>query len=236
MIFAFVPKWYHCLRMLGMRVINHGSCGLIAGVLVDADFTQDLCRYRVYFSIIAPIRLLRKRTCVSLGLSNSVFLIIRAVYIDLDGFLDSIRPPRVMKLNLVDLIIKDGLTTALVGGECDVVVVNYNAGAFLVACVASAFAAGASRVIVVDNASHDGSLDTLRRSHRAGNSLHIECNSANLGFSAACNIGARISVAPRVFFLNPDSVLAVDALHCLVQALEDSPHEIGRASCRERVS
>ena len=47
--------------------------------------------------------------------------------------------------------------------DCDVVIVNYNAGKLLADCVSSVFAASAARAIVVDNNSTDGSLEHLER-------------------------------------------------------------------------
>lgn len=132
----------------------------------------------------------------------------------------------VIKLKAVELPVVDEMIKSTLNGECDVVIVNYNAGGLLVACVESAFAAGASRVIVVDNGSHDDSLMTLEKANTSRGSLRIVRNAANLGFAVACNIGARLSAAPNVFFLNPDCVLAVDAIDCLLLALHSSP-EIG---------
>lgn len=94
---------------------------------------------------------------------------------------------------------------------CDVVIVNYNAGPLLVDCVASAFAAGATRAIVVDNDSTDGSLDCLEDLADC-EKLVVLRNPVNLGFATACNIGLQASNADRLLFLNPDSVLAPDAL------------------------
>ncbi|MCD4527792.1 MULTISPECIES: glycosyltransferase family 2 protein [Pseudomonas] len=110
--------------------------------------------------------------------------------------------------------------------ECDVVIVNYNAGNLLIACVSSVIAAGASRVIVVDNASHDDSLVRLEKTHATGGALQIMRNATNLGFAVACNQGALLATAPSVFFLNPDTELAVDAIERLLLALHSSP-EIG---------
>lgn len=103
----------------------------------------------------------------------------------------------------------------------DVVIVNYNAGKLLVDCVSSVFAAGAARAIVVDNNSTDGSLEQLELviGHER---LSVIRNGRNLGFAAACNVGARASSASRILFLNPDSVLATDALDRLVDVLESS--------------
>lgn len=105
--------------------------------------------------------------------------------------------------------------------DCDVVIVNYNAGELLSDCVASVFAAGAASAIVVDNGSSDGSLERLER--MAGNGkLSLIRNGRNLGFAAACNIGARTSSASRILFLNPDSVLAAGALARMLDVLERS--------------
>lgn len=109
--------------------------------------------------------------------------------------------------------------------KCDVVIVNYNAGHWLVESVASAFASGVHRVIVVDNASLDNSLDELNVTC-AGEGLIILRNSENLGFSTACNLGARITQSPAVLFLNPDCRLEQGALDKMLDALS-SASDIG---------
>lgn len=131
-----------------------------------------------------------------------------------------------MKLEAMELLAMDEWATSSLRGECDVIIVNYNAGELLLACVRSAFAAGASRVIVVDNDSHDDSLMLVERTHATGDALQIVRNAANLGFAVACNQGARLSAAPNLFFLNPDTVLAADAIDHLLLALRSAP-EIG---------
>ncbi|MGO3955245.1 glycosyltransferase family 2 protein [Pseudomonas sp. Lb2C1-1] len=123
----------------------------------------------------------------------------------------------------MELLAMDEWTTSSLLGECDVIIVNYNAGELLLASVGAAFAAGASSVIVVDNDSHDDSLMLVERTHAAGDSLKIVRNTANLGFAVACNQGARLSAAPNLFFLNPDTVLAADAIDNLLLALRSAP-------------
>ena len=49
-----------------------------------------------------------------------------------------------------------------------VVVVNYNAGSLLTQCVTSVISQGAAQVVVVDNASSDGSVSALERALRCG--------------------------------------------------------------------
>ncbi|WP_024619435.1 glycosyltransferase family 2 protein [Pseudomonas kilonensis] len=129
-------------------------------------------------------------------------------------------------MEAVELLAMDEWATSSLRGECDVIIVNYNAGELLLASVGAAFAAGASSVIVVDNDSHDDSLMRVERTHAADDSLKIVRNTANLGFAMACNQGAHLSAAPNLFFLNPDTVLAADAMDHLLLALRSSP-EIG---------
>ena len=114
--------------------------------------------------------------------------------------------------------------------DCNVVIVNYNAGALLSDCVASVFAEGVDCVIVVDNASADGSLEALVDANQNKPSLTIIRNSENLGFAKACNMGAEASSASRILFLNPDSVPCPGALAQMILTLESSSR-IGMVGC-----
>jgi len=105
--------------------------------------------------------------------------------------------------------------------DCDVIVVNYNAGNSLVLCVDSILVSGAARVIVVDNCSNDGSLEPLPRSEVEDRLLVIR-NEQNLGFASACNIGVRASTASHLLFMNPDGVLCSNALSRMMDMLECS--------------
>lgn len=107
--------------------------------------------------------------------------------------------------------------------DCDVIIVNYNAGRLLSDCVASVFAEGVNRTIIVDNASVDGSLEALERLNQGNTTLTVIRNRTNLGFAKACNIGAEASLARRMLFLNPDSVLCTNALTQMISTLESSP-------------
>lgn len=101
--------------------------------------------------------------------------------------------------------------------DCDVIIVNCNAGPLLRGCVESLLACPLDvEIIVVDNASHDGSLDALS----AWPQVRIIRNPANVGFAAACNIGVQAASAPFLLFLNPDCVVAPDALTTLLAALQ----------------
>lgn len=102
------------------------------------------------------------------------------------------------------------------------IIVNYNACACIVACVSSALNQ-VDEVIVVDNASSDGSVEKLEALFPGNRRVKTVRNRENLGFSAACNIGAESSTGGYLLFLNPDCVLAPDSVSHLLRVLGDDP-------------
>ena len=97
------------------------------------------------------------------------------------------------------------------------VVVNHDAGDELLACVASLRAEGVAEIVVVDNASSDGSADRLQA---ADPDVHVLRAGRNLGYGAAANRGVEVTVAELVLVSNPDLVVHPGALAELVAALE----------------
>jgi N-acetylglucosaminyl-diphospho-decaprenol L-rhamnosyltransferase len=86
-----------------------------------------------------------------------------------------------------------------------VVVVNFNAGPHLARCVRSALAdvsAGSSpEIVVVDNASTDDSIETLRR--EVPDALVVEPGD-NLGYARGANLGIAATRGSVIAVLNPD--------------------------------
>jgi N-acetylglucosaminyl-diphospho-decaprenol L-rhamnosyltransferase len=103
-----------------------------------------------------------------------------------------------------------------------VVVVNWNAGAALDACLESVRADGlvGRELIVVDNASSDGSATRVRARHPEVMLLE---SGDNLGFARAANLGAQAARGDTLVFLNPDARVLPGAIATLVGALEASP-------------
>lgn len=102
----------------------------------------------------------------------------------------------------------------------DIIIVNYNTRAELAACLASIAASppnGLARVVVVDNASTDGSVEWLR-AERPDVVLHAL--GSNVGFGAANNHAIRTSTAALVLLLNSDTVVPAHAIDTLVARLE----------------
>lgn len=105
------------------------------------------------------------------------------------------------------------------------IIVNYNAGPLLRGCVDSLLACPLDiEIIVVDNASSDGSLDGLQDLSQ----VCVIRNPANVGFAAACNIGVPTSSAPFLLFLNPDCFFQPGAITTLLVGLQ-SGDRVGMA-------
>ena len=107
--------------------------------------------------------------------------------------------------------------------DVSVVVVNFNSGHYLERCLRSIVdAAGDARVevIVVDNASADGSED---RATAAVPEARLLRNDRNLGFGAAANRGMRVAAAPFVFLLNPDAIISGGTLGGFLKVAAEHP-------------
>lgn len=99
--------------------------------------------------------------------------------------------------------------------------VSYNSRVHLPDCVDSLLAAGVDAVVVVDNASTDGS-------QRAVSDRPVAWidSGANLGYGRAANLGAghpHVAGSPYLLVCNPDVVVAPGVLEALVSALESDP-------------
>lgn len=111
-----------------------------------------------------------------------------------------------------------------------VIVVTHNSAATLPACLRTLqpqLMEIGGELVVVDNASHDGSV-ALARNHGA---RVIEA-AGNVGFGAACNLGAQGAAAELLVMVNPDSQLDAGCLPQLLQvhrARDDAGPIGGRA-------
>jgi hypothetical protein len=101
-----------------------------------------------------------------------------------------------------------------------IVIVNWNTGDCLRACVSSVAASKGGRLqqlTVVDNASTDGSTAGLGTIPLP---LQLMRNSRNVGFAAGCNQGAVGATADYILFLNPDTQLFENTLATMVDFME----------------
>ena len=107
-----------------------------------------------------------------------------------------------------------------------VVIVNWNLKEDALACIASVLAAGLEpgQVILVDNASEDGSVAAIRE--RFGSELCVLEMETNLGFAGGNNAGIRHALtqdAEWILLLNNDTVIAKDMAGILEAAAQKYP-------------
>jgi N-acetylglucosaminyl-diphospho-decaprenol L-rhamnosyltransferase len=112
------------------------------------------------------------------------------------------------------------------GRVVDVVVVSYNSRDHLRGCVEPLLGLPGVNVIVVDNASPDGSLAAV--SELALTAIQLERNG---GFAHGVNAGWHAGSAPYVLLLNPDARIDGPSIDVLVQVLEERA-EVGAVAPR----
>ncbi|HUK34085.1 MAG TPA: glycosyltransferase family 2 protein [Vicinamibacterales bacterium] len=103
--------------------------------------------------------------------------------------------------------------------DLSIVIVSFNACVDLDRCLQSLHDAPPSRsheILVVDNASSDGSADAARH----WSDVQVIETGANLGFSAGNNVGIRASHGTNVLLLNSDTIVPAGAVDALLTALE----------------
>jgi len=99
-----------------------------------------------------------------------------------------------------------------------VIVLNYNGLAFLNACFASLrqvnYPKDKIEIIMVDNASTDGSVDYVKNNF---NEVRIFRNDSNLGFSKGNNVGLREAQGEFILILNNDTCIDRDCIRAMVE-------------------
>ena len=102
------------------------------------------------------------------------------------------------------------------------IIVNFNAGETLHLCVRALLNSGVhTEVTVIDNASSDGSAQSLHDDYDNQESVEFLFNPTNIGFAPAINRVARRLKSDWVLILNPDCILEPETLGCLKSALEN---------------
>jgi GT2 family glycosyltransferase len=102
-----------------------------------------------------------------------------------------------------------------------IVIVSFNARADLERCLDSLRSNPPStphEIVVVDNASTDGSAEAARRT-----GVRVIDAGGNLGFAKANNIGIRATTGGLVLLLNSDTTVPAGAIDALVSELDRDP-------------
>lgn len=108
--------------------------------------------------------------------------------------------------------------------DVTVSIVNWNTRDELRECLRSVLSQeGADfEAVVVDNASSDGSAQTVRADFQ--DQVILVANSSNIGFGAAHNQAMRIARGRYVFLMNPDAkLLERDGLARMIEHMDENP-------------
>lgn len=115
-------------------------------------------------------------------------------------------------------------------GLVSIVIPNWNGKKFLAGCLDSLRGQSYANfeVVLVDNGSHDGSVQFLQENYPE---VRLLTFAHNTGFSVAVNRGIVESRGEFVALLNNDTIVEPTWLYELVRALQEHP-EIGSAGCK----
>jgi len=115
--------------------------------------------------------------------------------------------------------------------DLSIIIVNYNVKEFLQNLLHSIDKASqnlSSEIIVVDNASDDGSVELLKSKF---SSVKLIENKTNLGFGKANNQALKIAKGKFLLLINPDTVIREDTVKKMIEFLEEQK-DAGLAGCK----
>jgi GT2 family glycosyltransferase/lipopolysaccharide/colanic/teichoic acid biosynthesis glycosyltransferase len=112
-----------------------------------------------------------------------------------------------------------------------IIIVNYNVREFLHHALVSlqkAMKGIRGEIVVVDNASDDGSIEMVRRRFPK---VHLIASKTNLGFAKANNLGLKQARGKFILLINPDTLVQEDTLQVMIRFFEENP-DVGLAGCK----
>ncbi|MCI0516017.1 glycosyltransferase [candidate division KSB1 bacterium] len=115
--------------------------------------------------------------------------------------------------------------------ELSIIIVNFNVRRLLEGALASICKATQglmSEILVVDNASQDGSVAMVREKFPT---VQLLVNTQNLGFGRANNQALHLATGKYIVFINPDTLVQEDTFTTLIQFLEHRA-DVGMAGCK----
>ena len=107
--------------------------------------------------------------------------------------------------------------------DVSIIIVSYNSSSVLKPCLQSIMEqefSGEAEVIVVDNASADGTPDMVREQFPW---VKLIAGNENLGYSKGVNVGIRRAQGRYFFILNPDTVVKPDSIQKLTEFMGRTP-------------
>lgn len=115
--------------------------------------------------------------------------------------------------------------------EISIIIVNWNTKEMLKNCVLSLLDESdpeKTEIIVVDNASGDGSVEMMRADFPQVGLIE---SGSNLGFGKANNLAIPHTIGQYVLFLNPDTIMLEGTMEKMFNFMQNNP-EVGAIGCK----
>jgi len=115
--------------------------------------------------------------------------------------------------------------------DLSIIIVNYNVKEFLQNLLHSIEKASLNishEIIIVDNASDDGSVELISEKFP---SVRLIANTENLGFGKANNQALKIASGKYLLLINPDTIVSEDTLDKMISFFENNS-DAGLAGCK----
>ena len=115
--------------------------------------------------------------------------------------------------------------------DLSIIIVNYNVKEFLQNLLHSISKSSlkiSREIIIVDNASNDGSVEFISEKFPE---VNLIANNKNLGFSKANNIGLKPAAGKYILLINPDTLVSEDTFEKMIHFFEENP-QVGLAGCK----
>lgn len=110
--------------------------------------------------------------------------------------------------------------------DLSIIIVNWNTRDLLVKCINSIYenlnrlVDVCAEIIVIDNASTDGSSEAVRSHFQE---VTVISNESNLGFACSNNIAANIALGEFLLFINPDTYAHNNSINVLNEYMRNNP-------------
>jgi hypothetical protein len=115
--------------------------------------------------------------------------------------------------------------------DLSIIIVNYNVKEFLQNLIHSIEKASTNltkEIIIIDNASDDGSVEFIKEKFPQ---IKLIANQTNLGFGKANNIGLKQAAGKYILLINPDTLVAEDTFEKMIKFFESNKN-VGLAGCK----
>lgn len=112
--------------------------------------------------------------------------------------------------------------------KLSIIILSFNVEQLLLDCLRSIPVHPDWEITVVDNASSDNSVQSIKAKFPR---VKLIENKSNLGFAAGNNVALRRCTTPYVLLLNPDTVVYPNSIETVLGYMETHP-QVGAATCR----